>query len=116
MTKRLFDPLEQHQLSQFYNLLDLANPLRLEYHYKNHSPEFINHQNWGTVTGEVFPPHTLIKDYGSLQKIFLSRNYYVLIDINENQLKKLSRNDVQLNIVEIKSPELEAQLVASSIA
>jgi hypothetical protein len=73
----------------------LNNIHLLEYHYKNHSPEFINHQNWGTVTGEVFPPHTLIKDYGSLQKIFLSRNYYVLIDINENQLKKLSRINVR---------------------
>ena len=31
-------------------------------------------------------------------------------------LKKLSQKDVQLNIVEIKRPELEAQLVASSIA
>ena len=34
----------------------------------------------------------------------------------KEELKKLSGKDVQLNIVEIKRPELEAQLVASSIA
>ena len=31
-------------------------------------------------------------------------------------MKKISGKDIQLNIVEIKRPELEAQLVASSIA
>ena len=34
----------------------------------------------------------------------------------KEELKKLSGKDIQLNIVEIKRPELEAQLVASSIA
>ena len=38
------------------------------------------------------------------------------VDKLKEELKKLSGKDVQLNIVEIKSPELEAQLVASSIA
>ena len=34
----------------------------------------------------------------------------------KEELKKLSGKDIQLNIVEIKRPELEAQLVAASIA
>ena len=34
----------------------------------------------------------------------------------KEELKKISKKDIQLNIVEIKRPELEAQLVASSIA
>ena len=38
------------------------------------------------------------------------------VDKLKEELKKLSGKDIQLNIVEIKSPELEAQLVASSIA
>ena len=73
----------------------LNNIHLLEYQYKTHSPDFYNHKNWGIVTGDLFPPHSLIKDYGSLQKIFLSRNYYILIDIDENQLKKLSRINVK---------------------
>ena len=67
----------------------------MEYDYKNHSPNVIDDKDWGTITSELFPPHSLIKDYGSLQKIFLSRNYYVMIDINEKQLKKLSRINVR---------------------
>ena len=35
---------------------------------------------------------------------------------SKKSLKKISKKDIQLNIVEIKRPELEAQLVASSIA
>ena len=38
------------------------------------------------------------------------------VDKLKEELKKLSQKDIQLNIVEIKRPELEAQLVASSIA
>ena len=38
------------------------------------------------------------------------------VDKLKEELKKLSGKDIQLNIVEIKRPELEAQLVASSIA
>ena len=38
------------------------------------------------------------------------------VDKLKEELKKLPGKDVQLNIVEIKRPELEAQLVASSIA
>ena len=38
------------------------------------------------------------------------------VDKLKEELKKISQKDVQLNIVEIKRPELEAQLVASSIA
>ena len=79
-----------HSKNCFLNNIHL-----LEYQYKNHSPESINYKKWGIVTGELFPPHSLIKDYGSLQKIFLSRNYYILIDIDENQLKKLSRINVR---------------------
>ena len=37
------------------------------------------------------------------------------VDKLKEELKKLSGKDVQLNIVEIKRPELEAQLVASSL-
>ena len=38
------------------------------------------------------------------------------VDKLQEELKKISKKDIQLNIVEIKRPELEAQLVASSIA
>ena len=38
------------------------------------------------------------------------------VDKLKGELKKISGKDIQLNIVEIKRPELEAQLVASSIA
>ena len=38
------------------------------------------------------------------------------VDKLKQELKKISKKDIQLNIVEIKRPELEAQLVASSIA
>ncbi|RJP75835.1 MAG: 30S ribosomal protein S3 [Candidatus Zixiibacteriota bacterium] len=38
------------------------------------------------------------------------------VDILKNELKTLTSKDVQLNIVEIKRPELEAQLVADGIA
>ena len=73
----------------------LENIHLMEYQYKNHSPEIINNKEWGNITGELSPPHMLIKDYGSLQKIFLSSNYYLLIDINENLLKNLSRVNVR---------------------
>ena len=73
----------------------LTNINLMEYQNKNYSPEIINDKNWGRITGKLTPPHVLIKDYGSLQKIFLSRNYYLMIDINENQLKKLSRVEVR---------------------
>ena len=67
----------------------------IEYLHRNHSPEIINDKNWGLITDELSPPHSLIKDYGSLQKVFLSRNFYLMIDIDENQLKKLSRVNVR---------------------
>ena len=38
------------------------------------------------------------------------------VDKLKEELKKLSGKDIQLNIAEIKRPELEAQLVAASIA
>ena len=38
------------------------------------------------------------------------------VDKLKEEVKKISGKDIQLNIVEIKRPELEAQLVASSIA
>ena len=38
------------------------------------------------------------------------------VDILKGELKTLTSKDVQVNIVEIKRPELEAQLVADSIA
>ena len=38
------------------------------------------------------------------------------VDKLKEELKNISKKDIQLNIVEIKRPELEAQLVASSIA
>ena len=37
------------------------------------------------------------------------------VDKLKEELKKISGKDIQLNIIEIKRPELEAQLVASSI-
>jgi len=38
------------------------------------------------------------------------------VDILKNELKTLTSKEVQLNIAEIKRPELEAQLVADSVA
>lgn len=38
------------------------------------------------------------------------------VDKLKEELKKLTKKEIQLNIYEIKRPELEAQLVASSIA
>jgi small subunit ribosomal protein S3 len=38
------------------------------------------------------------------------------VDKLKEELKKISGKEVQLNIIEIKRPELEAQLVATSIA
>ena len=38
------------------------------------------------------------------------------VEVLKNELKTLTSKEVQLNIVEIKRPELEAQLVADSIA
>jgi small subunit ribosomal protein S3 len=38
------------------------------------------------------------------------------VDILKNELKTLTSKEVQLNIVEIKRPEMEAQLVADGIA
>ena len=73
----------------------LNNIHLMEYENNNNSPETIYDKNWGYVTGDLFPPHALIKDYGSLQKIFLSRNYYLIIDIDENQLKNISRINVR---------------------
>ena len=61
-----------------------------------HSSSTISGSNYKYVTGESYPPHSLIKDYGSLQKIFLGKNYYLIIDIDENQLKKLSRVNVNV--------------------
>ena len=72
----------------------------LEYQYKNNAPEIIYDKNWGYITGELFPPYTLLEDNGSLQKIFLSRNYYLLIDINENQSRSISRIEVSNKINE----------------
>ena len=79
-----------HSKNCFLNNIHL-----MEYQYKNKSPDIINDKSWGYITGELSPPHALIKDYGSMQKIFLSRNYYLMIDINENKLKKLSRVNVR---------------------
>ncbi len=73
----------------------LNNIHLMEYQHKINSPQMINDKNWGTITSELLPPHTLIKDQGSLQKIFLSRNYYLIIDINETKLKNLSRVGVR---------------------
>ena len=81
-------------VNHFKNCL-LNNIHLMEYQVKNHSPEIINDKNWGITTGTISPPHALLEDYGSFQKIFLSRNYYVMIDINEKQLKKLSRINVR---------------------
>ena len=73
----------------------LNNIHLLEYQYQNNSPEIIIDKNWGYITGKLLPPHSLLEDYGSLKKIFLSRNYYLMIDINENQLNKISRVNVK---------------------
>ena len=38
------------------------------------------------------------------------------IDVLKNELQKMTGNEVHLNIVEVRKPELDAQLVAESIA
>ena len=38
------------------------------------------------------------------------------IDVLQNELQKMTGNEVHLNIVEVRKPELDAQLVAESIA
>ena len=72
----------------------------IEYHYKSDAPQITLDKNWGYITGETSPPYTLLEDYGSLQKIFLSRNYYLLIDLNENQSRNISRIEVSNKIIE----------------
>ncbi|KGF89820.1 MULTISPECIES: hypothetical protein [Prochlorococcus] len=57
----------------------------LEYRSKNHTPKVKLTREWGYVTGDAYPIHTLLEDYGSMKKIFLSRNYYLLIDITLNE-------------------------------
>ena len=87
---------ENKKSCKYHSKNCLLNNIHLmEYQYKNYSPKIINDKIWGYVTGESSPPHALMEDYGNLQKIFLSRNYYLMIDIDENQLKKISRVNVR---------------------
>ena len=58
----------------------------LEYRNTIHTPKIVSTKNWGYVTGEAFPIHTLIEDHGSMKKIFFSRNYYLLLDISLDEL------------------------------
>ena len=67
----------------------------LEYHHKINAPKITYDKEWGYVTEKLSPPHSLIKDYGSFQKIFLSRNYYLLIDIDEKQSKNVSSIEIK---------------------
>ena len=65
-------------------------------------------------TGDVKEVHPFLATIFSKQNLpfFLSWMQYN----PKEELKKLSGKEVQLNIIEIKRPELEAQLVGSSIA
>jgi len=73
----------------------LNNIHLLEYHHKIHAPNIVKDKKWGYVTEELSPPHSLIKDYVSFQKIFLSRNYYLLIDINQDLARNVSSVEVK---------------------
>ena len=63
----------------------------LEYRNTVHTPKIVFTENWGFVTGKAYPIHTLIEDHGSMKKIFFSRNYYLLVDINLDELNQLGR-------------------------
>ena len=79
-----------HKKNCLLNNVDL-----LEYHHKKHAPNLIKDKKWGFLTEDLYPPHSLIKDYGSFQKIFLSRNYYLLIDINQDQARNVSSIEIK---------------------
>ena len=69
----------------------LVNKIHLlEYRSKNHTPKVKLTREWGYVTGDAYPIHTLLEDYGSVKKIFFSRNYYLLIDITLNERQNIS--------------------------
>ena len=89
-----FGENKKHCVNHSKNCL-LKNIHLLEYHHKIHAPKITYDKKWGYVTEKLSPPHSLIKDYGSFQKIFLSRNYYVLIDIDEKQSKNVSSIEVK---------------------
>ena len=67
----------------------------LEYHHKINAPELVYKKEWGYITEKLSPPYSLIKNYGGFQKIFLSRNYYILIDLNADQVKNISSIEVR---------------------
>ena len=89
-----FGETKKHCFNHSKNCL-LKNINLLEYHHKIHAPKITYDRRWGYITEKLSPPHSLIKDYGSFQKIFLSRNYYLLIDIDEKQLKNVSSIEVK---------------------
>ncbi|WP_288262717.1 hypothetical protein [uncultured Prochlorococcus sp.] len=63
----------------------------LEYRNTIHTPKLVSTKKWGYVTGRAYPIHTLIEDHGSMKKIFFSRNYYLLVDINSDLINQLGR-------------------------
>ena len=67
----------------------------LEFRPTIYAPKLIFHQKWGYITSKSFPLHSLLEDYGSLKKIFLSRNYYLLIDISPSQRINLSGVEIR---------------------
>jgi len=89
-----FGENKKHCFNHKNNCL-LNNVHLLEYHHKIHAPNIVKDKKWGYITEELSPPHSLIKDYGSFQKIFLSRNYYILIDINQDQARSVSSVEVK---------------------
>ena len=89
-----FGKNKKHCVNHSKNCL-LENIHLLEYHHKIHAPKITYDRKWGYVTEKLSPPHSLIKDYGSFQKIFSSRNYYLLIDINQSQARNVSSIEVK---------------------
>ena len=67
----------------------------LEYHHNIKAPEIVYEKEWGYINKKLSPPYSLIKNYGSFQKIFLSRNFYILIDLNADQGKNISSIEVR---------------------
>ena len=67
----------------------------IEYHHNINAPEIVYEKEWGYINNKLSPPYSLIKNYGSFQKIFLSRNFYILIDLNADQVKNISSIEVR---------------------
>jgi small subunit ribosomal protein S3 len=81
--------------------------------------------NWfgGKEFGEKLAEDNKIRQYlkarmprAGISKILIERMLKRIIDKLKEEIKKLTKKDVQINIFEVKRPELDAMLVGQSIA